>query len=127
MDLDLSSLRGDDTDAAATPEGGLDPGQIDGLLDRITGLKAAQKLIDSQLEPLLDQLDAAFDAGLIDATFSHNDVSFCWSAGRTTYAYPEALQQQEQTLKAAQKDAIASGAATARLGRAFWTIRLPRA
>ena len=104
----------------------LDPAALDELLDRITELKAAQKLLEDQLDPLLDQLDAAFDEGQLDPSFSHNDVSFCWCAGRTTYVYPVALKQREQALKAAQKDAIASGAATAKSGKPFWTIRLPR-
>ncbi len=104
----------------------LDPAALDELLDRITELKATQKLLEAQLEPLLDQLDAAFEDGLLDPSFSHNDVSFCWSAGRTTYVYPEARKQREQALKAAQKDAIASGAATANCGKPFWTIRRPR-
>lgn len=121
--------------SAAAPDPGVaatgsavipDPTALDELLDRITELKATQKLLEIQFEPLLDQLDAAFEEGLLDPSFSHNDVSFCWSAGRTTYVYPEALKQREQALKAAQKDAIASGAATAKSGKPFWTIRLPR-
>jgi len=123
-----------DRSAAATSPGAaasgsavfLDPAVLDALLDRITELKATQKLLEAQLEPLLDQLDAAFEEGLLDPSFSHNDVSFCWSAGRTTYVYPEALKQREQALKAAQKVSIASGAATAKSGKPFWTIRLPR-
>ncbi len=104
-----------------------DPAALDALLDRITPIKATQKQLEAELEPLLDQLDVAFDEGLVDPTFSHNDTSFCWSAGRTTYTYPESLKQREQALKAAQKDAIASGSATARTGQPFWTIRPPRA
>jgi hypothetical protein len=111
---------------ASGPSDPLDPAALDQLLDRITELKATQKRLEAQLEPLLDQLDGAFEEGLLDPSFSHKDVSFCWSAGRTTYVYPEALRQREQALKAAQKDAIASGAATAKTGRPFWTIRLPR-
>jgi hypothetical protein len=110
----------------AEPSPLLDSAALDALLDRITAIKNSHKLLEAELEPLLDQLDAAFEAGMVDPTFCHNDTSFCWSAGRTTYAYPEAIKQREQALKAAQKDAIASGAAIARTGQPFWTIRLPR-
>ncbi len=110
----------------AEPSPLLDSAALDALLDRITAIKTSHKLLEAELEPLLDQLDAAFEAGMLDPTFCHNDTSFCWSAGRTTYTYPEAIKQREQALKAAQKDAIASGAATAKSGRPFWTIRLPR-
>lgn len=108
----------------------LSPGDLDALdavLDRITALKASQKAIDAELAPLLDALSAALDAGELDASFCHNDFSFCWSAGRRSYDYPEALQRQEQQLKQAQQDAIASGLAAARAGKPFWTIKAPRA
>ena len=110
----------------AAPSPLLDSAVLDALLDRITGIKNSHKQLEAELEPLLDQLDAAFEAGMVDPSFCHNDTSFCWSAGRTTYGYPEAIKQREQALKAAQKDAIASGAAIAKTRRPFWTIRLPR-
>ncbi len=96
---------------------------LDALLDRITVLKAQQKSIEAELSPLLEQLSGALEAGELDASFSHNGCSFCWSAGRTSYAYPEPLQQQEQALKEAQRLAVATGAATAKHGKAFWTIK----
>jgi hypothetical protein len=96
---------------------------LDALLDRITVLKLQQKSIDAELSPLLEQLSGALEAGELDASFSHNGCSFCWSAGRTSYAYPEPLQQQEQALKEAQRLAVATGAATEKHGKAFWTIK----
>jgi hypothetical protein len=96
---------------------------LDALLDRITALKLQQKTIDAELSPLLEQLSGALEAGELDASFSHNGCSFCWSAGRTSYAYPEPLQQQEQALKEAQRLAVATGAATTKQGKAFWTIK----
>ena len=56
---------------------------LDALLDRITVLKLQQKSIEAELSPLLEQLSAALEAGELDASFSHNGCSFCWSAGRT--------------------------------------------
>ena len=105
--------------------GGVDA--LDAVLDRITALKSSQKAIDAELAPLLDALSGALDAGELDASFCHNDFCFCWSAGRRSYDYPEALQLQEQQLKQAQQDAIASGLAAARAGKPFWTIKAPRA
>jgi hypothetical protein len=96
---------------------------LDALLDRITVLKLQQKSIEAELSPLLEQLSGALEAGELDASFSHNGCSFCWSAGRTSYAYPEPLQQQEQALKEAQRLAVATGAATEKHGKAFWTIK----
>jgi hypothetical protein len=99
---------------------------LDAVLDRITVLKAQQKTIEAELTPLLEQLSSALEMGELDANFSHNGCSFCWSAGRTSYAYPEPLQQQEQALKEAQRLAVASGTATAKHGKAFWTIKAAR-
>jgi len=111
------------TPTAAPPLAG---GELDALLDRITVLKAQQKTLEAELTPLLEQLTSALDAGELDATFAHNDCSFSWSAGRISYAYPEPLQQQEQALKEAQRLAVASGSATVKHGKAFWTIKAAR-
>jgi hypothetical protein len=108
------------TTASSAPIAGA---ALDALLDRITVLKLQQKSIDAELSPLLEQLSGALEAGELDASFSHNGCSFCWSAGRTSYAYPEPLQQQEQALKEAQRLAVATGAAMEKHGKAFWTIK----
>ncbi len=99
---------------------------LDALLDRITVLKLQQKSIEAELTPLLEQLSAVLEAGDLDAGFAHNGCSFSWSAGRTSYVYPEPLVQQEQALKEAQRLAIAGGTATANHGKAFWTIKAAR-
>ena len=108
------------TTASSAPTAGA---ALDALLDRITLLKAQQKSIEAELSPLLEQLSGALEAGELDASFSHNGCSFCWSVGRTSYAYPEPLQQQEQALKEAQRLAVVTGAATEKHGKAFWTIK----
>jgi len=108
------------TTASSPPMAGA---ALDALLDRITVLKLQQKATEAELCPLLEQLSGALEAGELDASFSHNGCSFCWSAGRTSYAYPEPLQQQEQALKEAQRLAVATGAAREKHGKAFWTIK----
>lgn len=111
------------TTASSAPLAGA---ALDALLDRITVLKFQQKAIEAELTLLLDQLSGALEAGELDPAFSHNDCSFSWSAGRVSYVYPEPLQQQEQALKEAQRLAVASGTATAKQGKAFWTIKTAR-
>ncbi len=115
------------TEAVAQTAAQAVPLDLDALLDRITQLKAAQKAIENELAPLLDQLHAAFDGGELDPSFSHNDFNFCWSPGRLSYAYPETLRLQEQSLKQAQKSSVESGTATIQHGNPFWTIKPPRA
>jgi methyl-accepting chemotaxis protein len=102
-------------------------GAIDALLDAVTAIKAQQKQLEQQLEPLLEALNEAMAAGQLDPSFSHNDWAFCHSLGRLSYAFPAAVQQIEQQLKAAKEAAIQQGSATEKRGKPFWTIRPPKA
>jgi hypothetical protein len=112
--------------AAASPAPAL-PGaaeaDLDPLLDAVTAIKAQQKELEQQLEPLLDSLCAAMATGQLDPSFSHNDWVFCHNPGRLSYAFPPAVQQVEQQLKAAKDSAIQQGTATEKRGKPFWTIR----
>jgi hypothetical protein len=65
------------TTASAAPLAGA---ALDALLDRITVLKQQQKALEAELSPLLEQLSEALETGELDASFSHNGCSFCWSA-----------------------------------------------
>jgi hypothetical protein len=112
--------------ASTTSSAPLAGAALDALLDRITVLKLQQKAIEAELATLLEQLSWALDAGELDACFSHNGCSFSWSSGRTSYVYPDALQQQEQALKEAQRLAVATGSAKEKQGKAFWTIKAAR-
>ncbi|MCT0229744.1 hypothetical protein KQ306_02555 [Synechococcus sp. CS-1324] len=103
------------------------PEAIDAVLDALTALKAQQKQLEQELEPLLESLSAAMDAGELDPSFSHNDWAFCHNAGRLNYEFPLAVQQIEQQLKAARDAAIQQGSATEKRGKPFWTIRPPKA
>ncbi|MCX5931236.1 MAG: hypothetical protein NTW83_05260 [Cyanobacteria bacterium] len=100
---------------------------IDALLDAVTALKARQKQLEQQLEPLLEALSVAMEAGELDPSFSHNDWAFSHNPGRLSYEFPPAVQQIEQQLKAARDAAIQQGSATEKRGKSFWTIRPPKA
>ena len=119
------------TEAASVPSSATDGATdavdaIDALLDAITSLKAQQKQLEQQLEPLLEALNTAMAAGQLDPAFSHNDWAFAHSTGRLSYAFPPAVLQIEQQLKAAKNNAIQQGSATEKRGKPFWTIRAPR-
>ena len=103
------------------------PADLDGLLDAITAIKATQKQLEQQLEPLLLALSEAMTSGQLDPSFCHNDWAFCHSPGRLSYVFPAAVQQLEQQLKAARETAIQQGSASEKRGKPFWTIRPPAA
>ena len=116
--------------AAAPPAPAADAAadaDLDALLDAVTAIKAQQKQLEQQLEPLLESLSEAMAAGQLDPSFSHNDWTFSHSPGRLSYAFPAAVQQLEQQLKAARDHAIQQGSATEKRGKPFWTIRPPKA
>lgn len=116
--------------AAAPPAPAADAAadaDLDALLDAVTAIKAQQKQLEQQLEPLLEALSEAMAAGQLDPSFSHNDWAFSHSPGRLSYAFPAAVQQLEQQLKAARDHAIQQGSATEKRGKPFWTIRPPKA
>jgi hypothetical protein len=112
---------------AAAPSASLaDAADLDALLDAVTAIKARQKELEQQLEPLLEALNAAMAAGQLDPAFSHNDWAFAHSPGRLSYDFPPVVQQIEQQLKAAKDSAIQQGSATEKRGKPFWTIRAPK-
>ena len=112
--------------AAATPVPPAEGVDLDALLDAITALKAQQKQLEQQLEPLLTSLNAAMAAGQLDPAFSHNGWAFAHSPGRLTHSFPQEVQQIEQKLKAARDLAIQQGSASEKRGKPFWTIRAPK-
>ena len=112
--------------AAAPPASPADVADLDALLDAVTAIKARQKELEQQLEPLLEALNAAMAAGQLDPAFSHNDWAFAHSPGRLSYDFPPVVQQIEQQLKAAKDSAIQQGNATEKRGKPFWTIRAPK-
>ena len=112
--------------AAAPPASPADAADLDALLDDVTAIKARQKQLEQQLEPLLEALNAAMAAGQLDPAFAHNDWAFAHSPGRLSYDFPPVVQQIEQQLKAAKDSAIQQGSATEKRGKPFWTIRAPK-
>ena len=112
--------------AAAPPALAADAADLDALLDAVTALKAQQKELEQQLEPLLEALNTAMASGQLDPSFSHNDWAFSHNPGRLTYDFPAAVQQIEKQLKAAKDRAIQQGSATEKRGKPFWTIRAPK-
>jgi hypothetical protein len=115
--------------AAAPPTPAADAvtgADLDDLLDAVTAIKAQQKELEQQLEPLLEALNTAMASGQLDPSFSHNDWAFAHSTGRLSYEFPPVVQQIEQQLKASKEAAIQQGSATEKRGKPFWTIRPPK-
>ena len=112
--------------AEAAPAPAADAADLDVLLDAVTAIKAQQKELEQQLEPLLEALNTAMASGQLDPSFSHKDWAFAHSTGRLSYEFPPVVQQIEQQLKASKEAAIQQGSATEKRGKPFWTIRPPK-
>ena len=112
--------------APPAPADALTGADLDDLLDAVTAIKAQQKELEQQLEPLLEALNTAMASGQLDPSFSHNEWAFTHSTGRLSYEFLPVVQQIEQQLKAAKEVAIQQGSATEKRGKPFWTIRPPK-
>lgn len=100
----------------------------EGLLSAIVSIKAEQKLLEAQLQALLDELDRRVAAGQIDpGGFDHDDWSFSYSEGKRKWEYPASVTALAQQLQSAQVQALADGSATATTGAPYWTIKGPKA
>ena len=100
---------------------------IDAILNELIWLEDSIKWQQERAAELRDQLTALHDAGEIDGTFTHEDWSFTYSAGRRSWTYPPVVKAIETQLKSAKNAAQADGTAEARTGAPFWTLRRPEA
>jgi hypothetical protein len=111
-------------DLVQTVEVDLDAMDADQVLDRIIEVRSAMARLKASDEALLDRLTQLVDAGELDpGSFTHNDHSFTWSAGRKYWSYPAGVMGLEAQAKAARKASEADGSAVTTTGSPFWTIK----
>lgn len=106
----------------------LDPGQLslDDLIQYAIDIKSALKQLDASLSTIQEELTTRLKAGDLDASFTHDDWSFTWSAGRTSWSYPKEVKEIEVILRNSKRRAEADGSASKSLGAPYWTIREPK-
>lgn len=115
------------TALAATPALAAGEDAIDRLLEALIAIKRQQRVLEEQLNTLLDQLQQLHENGDVDSSFHFNDTAFSWSPGRVQFSYPEPVLELEQQLRHARRTAEGNGSAVRRHGRPFWTVKLPAA
>ena len=98
----------------------------DELLDYATQIRAGIKALEASKAAIDDELSRRFEAGELDANFTHNDWLFSRSEGRTKWAYPDYVGVTESRLKQAKKMAEGDGSAVRSTGAPFWTIKEPQ-
>lgn len=113
-------------DLTKAPESLFDAMGPDELLDNLIGIRLAIAGLKGQDEAILDRLTELYDAGELDASFTHDDWAFSFSEGRRKWTYPDNITDLEAGVKAAKKAAEADGSATASRGASFWTVKEPR-
>ena len=96
--------------------------QVDDLLDDIAMLTSEAKLIEAQLADAKATLTEFFASGMVDESFQHNDWSFVYTKGRTTYQYSD---EAKKAIKQCQDADKAMGRATQKQGASFWTVKPP--
>jgi hypothetical protein len=96
--------------------------QVDDLLDTIATLTSNARRIDAELADAKATLTQFVADGLIDQAFSHNDWSFTYNKGRTTFDYSDEAKRAIKQLQEADK---AMGRAVQKQGASYWTIKPP--
>jgi hypothetical protein len=96
--------------------------QVDDLLDHIASVTANIRTLEAELADAKATLTEFFASGMVDESFQHNDWSFVYTKGRTTYAYSDEAKRAIKTLQDSDK---ALGRATQKQGASFWTVKPP--
>jgi Tol biopolymer transport system component len=96
--------------------------QVDDLLDHIASVTAKIKQLDAELADAKATLTEFFASGMVDESFQHNDWSFVYTKGRTTYQYSD---EAKKAIKQCQDADKALGRATQKQGASFWTVKPP--
>ena len=96
--------------------------QIDDLLESIAKLTTEAKRIEAELADAKATLTDFYASGMVDENFSHNDWSFTYTKGRTTFTYSDEAKKAIKQLQEADK---AMGRAIQKQGASFWTVKPP--
>jgi phage host-nuclease inhibitor protein Gam len=96
--------------------------QIDNLLDAIANLTNESKRIEAELADKKAELTDFYAAGEVDESFNHNDWSYTYTRGRTTWQHSDEAKRAIKQLQEADK---AMGRAIQKTGAAFWTVKPP--
>jgi Tol biopolymer transport system component len=96
--------------------------QVDDLLDHIASVTANIRTLEAELADAKATLTEFFASGMVDESFQHNDWSFVYTKGRTTYAYSD---EAKATIKQLQEADKAMGRAVQKTGASFWTVKPP--
>jgi len=97
------------------------------LLDQL--IDNAQKLavLEAEKTRLLGEIEVQRELGHLDDKLQRDGWTFTRSPGRQSYDYPESVGLLEGQVQAAKEVAVATGAATLKPMKPFWTIRKPTA
>ena len=91
------------------------------LLNTLISLNTRIKELTSQKEEITEALSVELDLGRIPEKLTHAGYSIRWSEGRKTYNYPPNIIEKEAALMEAKAVAVATGHATLKPTKPFWT------
>jgi hypothetical protein len=97
--------------------------EAESALDAVITAKEAIADWQAELDRRLAALDNLVQEGTIPDKVSHAGYSCYRQEGRTTYTYPKEIKSIEAKLKQEKELAVATGTATPKVGKSFWTIR----
>ena len=97
---------------------------LDTLLEELTHIARDQKNLEVRRQEILDALDQLVEDGQADDKLSWNDYTIT-RRNRTSYVYPDHINDQRIALKEAERLSVALGEATVKK-TTFWEVRQPK-
>ena len=94
---------------------------LDATLDELTTIARDEKALQARRQELLDQLDQLVEAGEAEEKLEWNDCKIT-RRSKKSYTYPDAIVQQREQLKEAERLSIALGEAQIKL-TTYWEVR----
>ncbi len=103
----------------------IDPNKAtpEALLDALIHITHQLKHYSGWKERITSSLNTHLELGRIEAITDFDGFRFSFNPGRKSYDYPDSVTALEAQLMEAKEVAVSTGAAIARLGKPFWSVR----
>ncbi len=96
---------------------------LEDTLNELTALARSEKTLQARRQELLDLLDQLVEAGEAEEKMEWNDYKIN-RRSKKSYTYPDAILEQRELLKSAERLSVAMGEAEIKINT-YWEVRLP--
>ena len=97
---------------------------LEDTLNELTALARSEKTLQARRQELLDLLDQLVETGEAEEKIEWNDFKIT-RRSKKSYSYPDAILEQREQLKSAERLSVAMGEAEIKIST-FWEVRQPK-